>query len=657
VAISVLSGLFAVAAVKLAANFTKEIWTLTIVGVWLIFSPTLTYLTAQFPKNLLGLVFFVLFLKYLIRQNYWLALLFFINLFISHRMTAGLGVITAGAYFTFQMKPNTLKYIIPLGIATIAAVLYLPGVFHLSDLQRLSDSVFSSVEFPPYAFLQYIGGQNIHFFWLAEIIILVLVFLFLGYHIILRYLQKRPYLAFLYIFIPLFVLILPFYSFQNAGIGYRFYLAFSVLAIPLLFFLKPLSTYKIKLPLICLIIAGGLLCSFDYEPETYSPPYDWYYKLVNELEDYANKHDADLIVAHEGVTQLLNIHTDILATNWDPPEKFDQKRFIRLVSGVSPQNYKFYLNKHDFRSIRILPRGYSILTEHIWQKFHQKVKRTNDEYILDQIDNWKNPLKSKPGYLVKGRENSVYDKLANDSASTRLVKLKKKIIQAYPAFFDSLTHGEYLHWKDGTRMVFDDGNINKTHAQLINHPDVEDQFYYSYPKGSDFSPPPELYSDPGRIRYEPFFKKMYGCTREEVRNNLKYIEWLPSHQTQKLLFNIVNGAADSLQAVSRELDRLDEELKKFVINPAGTFNWRKISGTDRMSTHAFGIAIDINTDYANYWRWDLKNPTDSLAYQNQIPEQIVHIFEKHGFIWGGKWYHYDTMHFEFRPELLVEVNN
>ena len=27
--------------------------------------------------------------------------------------------------------------------------------------------------------------------------------------------------------------------------------------------------------------------------------------------------------------------------------------------------------------------------------------------------------------------------------------------------------------------------------------------------------------------------------------------------------------------------------------------------------------------------------------------------EKHGFIWGGRWYHYDTMHFEYRPELLV----
>jgi hypothetical protein len=35
-----------------------------------------------------------------------------------------------------------------------------------------------------------------------------------------------------------------------------------------------------------------------------------------------------------------------------------------------------------------------------------------------------------------------------------------------------------------------------------------------------------------------------------------------------------------------------------------------------------------------------------------MPYEIVDIFEKQGFIWGGKWYHFDTMHFEYRPELL-----
>lgn len=38
---------------------------------------------------------------------------------------------------------------------------------------------------------------------------------------------------------------------------------------------------------------------------------------------------------------------------------------------------------------------------------------------------------------------------------------------------------------------------------------------------------------------------------------------------------------------------------------------------------------------------------------HEIPLEIVHIFEQHGFIWGGKWYHYDTMHFEYRPEMTT----
>nr|WP_287226451.1 M15 family metallopeptidase [Mesorhizobium sp.] len=37
---------------------------------------------------------------------------------------------------------------------------------------------------------------------------------------------------------------------------------------------------------------------------------------------------------------------------------------------------------------------------------------------------------------------------------------------------------------------------------------------------------------------------------------------------------------------------------------------------------------------------------------NNIPLPIVEVFEKNGFIWGGRWYYYDTTHFEYRSELL-----
>ncbi|MFM7757478.1 MAG: M15 family metallopeptidase [Crocinitomicaceae bacterium] len=40
-----------------------------------------------------------------------------------------------------------------------------------------------------------------------------------------------------------------------------------------------------------------------------------------------------------------------------------------------------------------------------------------------------------------------------------------------------------------------------------------------------------------------------------------------------------------------------------------------------------------------------------------IPLELVEIFERYGFIWGGKWLPYDTMHFEFRPELIDYIRN
>ena len=52
------------------------------------------------------------------------------------------------------------------------------------------------------------------------------------------------------------------------------------------------------------------------------------------------------------------------------------------------------------------------------------------------------------------------------------------------------------------------------------------------------------------------------------------------------------------------------------------------------------------------WRNQSTNENANIAYRNKYPHEIVEIFEKHGFIWGGRWYHYDTMHFEYRPEIL-----
>lgn len=223
------------------------------------------------------------------------------------------------------------------------------------------------------------------------------------------------------------------------------------------------------------------------------------------------------------------------------------------------------------------------------------------------------------------------------------------LLNAYPEYLQSASLN-VLNWKDGTAMVYDDGIQKNDFDTRFNMPDLEDQMSLSYPAGMKYSVPLKD-DDPGRIRYEPFFKKMYGSTPKEVRSKLAVIRWMPKTVNKKIRISSVNNVHKHLQAVSDELDRLPKDLKKYVSKIAGTFNWRKIAGTKSLSLHSFGIAIDINRKYSHYWRWgNLSDP----KYKNSIPMEIVDIFEKHGFIWGGKWYHYDTMHFEYRPELLIK---
>jgi hypothetical protein len=222
-----------------------------------------------------------------------------------------------------------------------------------------------------------------------------------------------------------------------------------------------------------------------------------------------------------------------------------------------------------------------------------------------------------------------------------------KLIKAYPEQLIACDNNTII-WRNGERQLYDDGK-QKTFEQLLAQADIEDMFAFPYPIGANSYNPPALNIDAGRIRNEEFFKRMYGASQSEVKSHLTNIKWLPKSDGETIKIQGINGISIKLEQISKELDDLPAEFKKYVINTSGTFNWRVISGTNRLSNHSFAIAIDINTKYSDYWQW----AKGEYKYKNSIPHQIVEIFEKHGFIWGGKWYHYDTMHFEYRPELLI----
>ncbi|MBA3660331.1 MAG: M15 family metallopeptidase [Gammaproteobacteria bacterium] len=224
---------------------------------------------------------------------------------------------------------------------------------------------------------------------------------------------------------------------------------------------------------------------------------------------------------------------------------------------------------------------------------------------------------------------------------------------------------ENILWRDGTKMPIGDSQPNKSSAEKLDHPSLLDQVHdvhYEAGKPNDhatFNPQ----DDPGRIRYEPFFRKMYGRTEQEAKNKLVQIYWMPKvfGLRYPLLVTTINGVNQKFICISKALEALVQthpNYRKYLANPGGTFKWRTIANSSRLSPHSFGMTIDINATLANYWQWDLKkegkvvSEAADLIYRNNIPWEIVTVFEKYGFIWGGKWHHYDTMHFEYRPELF-----
>lgn len=152
--------------------------------------------------------------------------------------------------------------------------------------------------------------------------------------------------------------------------------------------------------------------------------------------------------------------------------------------------------------------------------------------------------------------------------------------------------------------------------------------------------------DPGRARVEQLFLSTYGADKKEVQSHIGSVRFFYTR------YGFHELAADPLRRVVEKLQAQLKEKPKllpFLQNIGGTFMWRRIKGSKNLSTHAFGIAIDINVERSSYWRWTFKG--QKMVWKNRVPQEVVDAFESEGFIWGGRWAHYDTMHFEYRPEL------
>lgn len=155
-----------------------------------------------------------------------------------------------------------------------------------------------------------------------------------------------------------------------------------------------------------------------------------------------------------------------------------------------------------------------------------------------------------------------------------------------------------------------------------------------------------------------FLTEIYGeITQEHIQSNLTEVLFL---NTRVYVHRRISQA---LERVHIQLTKLKRQgsYASFFSNYATIygFNWRPIEYSGRLSNHALGIAVDImakNYGKLNaYWYWEsVVNKNWFLLKKSERwipPDEIIHIFENEGFIWGGYWTLWDTMHFEFKPEL------
>jgi hypothetical protein len=101
----------------------------------------------------------------------------------------------------------------------------------------------------------------------------------------------------------------------------------------------------------------------------------------------------------------------------------------------------------------------------------------------------------------------------------------------------------------------------------------------------------------------------------------------------------------------RKDGRWDDELS-MEANNTSAFNYREITGGGRLSNHAYGRAIDINTFLNPYIKGGTILPhgaryDPSIAGTFTSDHPIVRAFLELGWVWGGNWTSpRDYQHFE-----------
>lgn len=149
-----------------------------------------------------------------------------------------------------------------------------------------------------------------------------------------------------------------------------------------------------------------------------------------------------------------------------------------------------------------------------------------------------------------------------------------------------------------------------------------------------------------------YLEEKLGRPREELSDscesmtNEELASKLVLEQVGPIRVRMLRPAVDSLRRVFENVRRADPDLYAR-INTSGSLCVRRIRGTQgRLSTHSYGLAVDLNID------GQLDNFTDG---KTQLGLTILaDFFHEEGWVWGAGFRREDSMHFEVSRRQLDE---
>ena len=158
-----------------------------------------------------------------------------------------------------------------------------------------------------------------------------------------------------------------------------------------------------------------------------------------------------------------------------------------------------------------------------------------------------------------------------------------------------------------------------------------------------------------------FYETLYACrTREEAYRQQEWISFLDSAVH---VHKAIRAPLAQVEARILELEKADKKITEWKkrLYSITSWNWRNVAGSGSRSYHSYGIAIDLleiqQPGKETYWQWTRAKGVNwrTVTAEQRLdpPDAVISAFEEQGFIWGGTWPWYDTMHFEYRPELLI----